>query len=355
MYIQHAVVLNEHYLEENDAAYPAPPEFAKLMGWCCWYMFEVADFTAFQRLHRGGMKAYDQLPVAAVDQNALAMLHYNAGTVETAMGLFAKADVSLNQALAVRRRLGNDDDIAATLNNLGLLYGSTHEFDRAKTCYREAERIHLARLPSADRDLSLNMVRHNLQRTALQRAAVQGVRGPGAVRLPSIAELQATVAFFKSTISWWIAGHACLVLGNALLQQGLYDQARAAYTDAYNTLAAPGKAAKQPAVAMVLYKLGYVDYLQKRYTNAAIKFRASIAISELYSAIPGEQARTQFLLAQVLRAGATPQSADELVTTEKTVVRLVEAYHAANGRSVFEYSVPTQLEGFTALITSKYQ
>lgn len=216
MYCQHAIALNEHYLEYNPTCkgYSAPLEFAKLMGWCSWYvpcaaraystvadgdwryLFEVADFTNFQRLHTGGMKAFEEVPPDTVDKAARALLNYNAGTVETTMGMFEKAKLSLDEALRVRRTLANVDDITATLNNLGLLHGSTHEFDLAERYYSEALKTHLTRPDTPDRNLSLTMVKHNLQRNAIQRGT----------NLPTIDDLQATVDFFKSSASWWMTG-----------------------------------------------------------------------------------------------------------------------------------------------------
>jgi len=159
------------------------------------YLFEVADFSRFQQIHAGGMRAYQEAPKSESDMATLASLNYNAGTVETAMGLFAKAKVSLYEALRIRRSLGvNDDDIAATLNSLGLLHSSVHEFGDAEECYLEARDIHLGRAPSSDRDLSLTMVNHNLQRNAIQRGTT----------LPTVEELQSTVRTLEKSISWWM-------------------------------------------------------------------------------------------------------------------------------------------------------
>lgn len=54
-----------------------------------------------------------------------------------------------------------------------------------------------------------------------------------------------------------------------------YEEAAAAYAEARDILSAPGRAGGQPAVAMVIYKLGCVAFEQSNYTGAA--YVASIA------------------------------------------------------------------------------
>lgn len=81
------------------------------------------------------------------------------------------------------------DDIAATLNNLGLVYNSIHNFDMAEKHYTEARDIHMTRADTDDGNLSLTMVKHNLQRNAIQRG----------INMPTVEELQATVDFQKDS------------------------------------------------------------------------------------------------------------------------------------------------------------
>ncbi|RWA10872.1 hypothetical protein EKO27_g4237 [Xylaria grammica] len=312
-YIQHAIVLNSHYLTRSSSVsqYSAPPEFAKLMAWCSWYLFEIADYSGFAEVLEGGKKACKASPSDAFDEASWSLLNYNAGTVETSMGLFVPAENSLKEALKVRRGLGNEDDIAATLNNLGLLYNSIHEFDLAEKQYSEALQIHLSRPESVDRNLSLRMVKHNLQRNAIQSGR----------NIPPLSEVQETVDIFRASISWWMEGHAYLVLGNLYVKLDKYDEASAAYATARDTLSDEGRASKQPATAMVLYKLGYVAYKKSQYPDAIDFFRKSTAISELYPAIPAEQARTQFMLAKALHQVAQPGAAEEAERKVKTLMK----------------------------------
>ncbi|KAI0866538.1 hypothetical protein F4860DRAFT_523827 [Xylaria cubensis] len=211
-----------------------------------------------------GLNAYD-VNRTGIAEKRLAIhgtrsgVEMNAGTVETSMGKFGPAEQSLNEALKVRRKLGNDNDIAATLNNLGLLYNSIHKFDLAEKQYSEALQIHLSRPESVDRNLSLMMVKHNLQRNAIQSGR----------NIPPLSELQETVDFFEASTSWWMKGHAYLVLGNFFLELKKYDDASAAYSTAIDTLSDEGRASKQPATAMALYKLGYVAYQKFQFSKAA--------------------------------------------------------------------------------------
>lgn len=112
------------------------------------------------------------------------------------MGLFDDAKKSLHEALRVRRNLGEEDNITATLNALGLLYASISDFDQAAACYSEATDIHSRRADTQDRLLSMTMVEHNLQRNAIQKGD----------KLPTVDELHATIAKFRPTASWWMIG-----------------------------------------------------------------------------------------------------------------------------------------------------
>ena len=144
------------------------------------------------------MRACKEVSTENFDKMTWSLLNYNAGTVETSMGIFGEAEKSLNEALTVRKSLPvlNNDEIAATFNNLGLLYNSIHQFDTARQHYLDALQIHENRADTNDRNLSMTMVKHNLQRNAIQSGK----------DLPTVNELQSTIDFFKSTASWWMTG-----------------------------------------------------------------------------------------------------------------------------------------------------
>lgn len=144
------------------------------------------------------MRACKEASKKQFDDATWSLLNYNSGTVDTSTGAFVKAEKYLNEALRVRKSftIPNNDDIATTLKNLGLLYNSIHKFDVAKQHYTEALQIHLNRADTEDRNLSLTMVKHNSQRNAIQSGC----------DIPTVEELQATVDFFKATISWWMTG-----------------------------------------------------------------------------------------------------------------------------------------------------
>ncbi|KAI1132762.1 hypothetical protein F5Y10DRAFT_292436 [Nemania abortiva] len=332
-YIEHAIVLNSNYLTGSSSdgspisPYLAPPEFAKLMAWCSWYLFEIVDYSDFAKVLEGGKKACEASPSNAFDDATWGSLNYTAGSVETSMGKFGPAEESLKEALRIRRKLRNDDDISATLNNLGLLYNSIHEFDLAEKQYSEALQIHHSRPESEDRNLSLTMVKHNLERNAIQSGQ----------NIPPLSQLQETVGIFEASESWWMHGHANLVLGNFFLGRKQYDDASAAYIKARDILNGEGRAGKQPATAMVLYKLGAI-------------FRDSVAISELYLEIPAEQARTQFMLAKALRRAGQPEAAEK---AEEKVATLMKDYCTSIGGQ--EVIVCSEVGDFSKLITAKYQ
>ncbi|KAI0189812.1 hypothetical protein EV127DRAFT_481643 [Xylaria flabelliformis] len=280
------------------------------------------------------------------------------------MGKFGPAEQSLNDALKVRRKLGNDDDTAATLNNLGLPYNSIHKFDLAEKQYSEALQIHLSKPESVDRNLSLTMVKHNLQRNAIQSGR----------NIPPLSELQETVDFFEASTSWWMKGHAYLVLGNFFLELKKYDDASAAYSTAIIHLAMRVERASNPQLrwfttSWVMLHIRNLNFLKlrkfcvyffksKHHSRLAHQctnchsaiFRKSIAISELYPAIPAEQARTQFMLAKALHLTGQSKAAEE---AEKKVAALMKDYCMSIGTQ--GVIVCSEVGDFSKFITAKYQ
>ncbi len=55
-----------------------------------------------------------------------------------------------------------------------------------------------------------------------------------------------------------------------MLELGRYEEAAEAFAQSRDTLGAPGRAVEQPAVAMAIYKQGYVAYEVASYSEAAL-------------------------------------------------------------------------------------
>ncbi|KAK4460361.1 hypothetical protein QBC42DRAFT_253456, partial [Cladorrhinum samala] len=147
---------------------------------------------------------------------------------------------------------------------------------------------------------------------------------------------------------------AYLVLGNLMLKLRQFEGAEKAYLTSRDMLAKPGRAGKQPAVAMVIYKLGCVEYGRSRYSEAAQHFRDSISISKLYEALPAEQARTQFMLAESLRMGGKCVDSTEESVAREMVTNLMKAYHGLSGNPGHPIRCSTAAD-FDMFITTKYQ
>ncbi|KAI0429607.1 hypothetical protein F5Y09DRAFT_255852 [Xylaria sp. FL1042] len=71
-----------------------------------------------------------------------------------------------------------------------------------------------------------------------------------------------------------------LVLGNLLYELEKSNKEREDYTAVTDTLSAEGRARKQPATAMMTYKLGHVSYRTSQYSEAVKLFCESIALLE---------------------------------------------------------------------------
>jgi tetratricopeptide (TPR) repeat protein len=66
------------------------------------------------------------------------------GLLQAGYYSFAQAKTFFHEALAVARRLGEEQGIADTLNLLGNYYANTGELERGIECYQEARKISLS-------------------------------------------------------------------------------------------------------------------------------------------------------------------------------------------------------------------
>jgi|GEM_PF-622882 tetratricopeptide (TPR) repeat protein len=76
----------------------------------------------------------DEEMLAAID-NDLATLYYE-------LGKYNEAKVKAEEALEIRRKLGNKEDIAESLSTASEIYVKLGEFDSAEDCYVEAEKLY---------------------------------------------------------------------------------------------------------------------------------------------------------------------------------------------------------------------
>ena len=76
----------------------------------------------------------DEEMLAAID-NDLATLYYD-------MGKYNEAKVKAEEALEIRRRLENREDLAESLSTASEIYVKLGEFDNAENCYVEAEKLY---------------------------------------------------------------------------------------------------------------------------------------------------------------------------------------------------------------------
>jgi len=76
----------------------------------------------------------DMEMLAAID-NDLATLYYE-------LGKYNEAKVKAEEALEIRRKLRNEEDIAESLSTVSEIYVKLGEFDSAEECYVEAEKLY---------------------------------------------------------------------------------------------------------------------------------------------------------------------------------------------------------------------
>ena len=160
------------------------------------YLFEVADHDALDRVLEGGLRACQIFADEPFQPAVFAFLSHISGTAKTSKGDFKTSETDLLKALDIRRNLKplTEDDMATTLNNLGVLYNSLRNHDRARECLEESLAIQWQRDTSEDREMSIHLAQHNLARNALQMGDIKFAR----------PLLDQQLDFYSKRSSWWM-------------------------------------------------------------------------------------------------------------------------------------------------------
>ena len=223
------------------------------------------DGQAFNFLRRSGILAYrqgnytqslDRFQAAenmAKEDEQLARVFNDLGTVNMAMGQFADAIKAFQSSLKIKQSLGDPNSTGVTLNNIGTVYSKMSEWQEAERYFRQAADLYrengaenrlahtnenIAKSLQQQRkylnaikvlDDSLTFHRQNQDRTAMLRVLVHLAEIYLAVGDVQSAESHLTLA---SAIDTELGQNAQsnplkLVMGKLLSQQGEFQQADA--------------------------------------------------------------------------------------------------------------------------------
>lgn len=323
MFIQHVLSLNEHYLKDakkGERKYKGTVEFAELMSHVGWYLFEVSDFDHVNRVIAGGLKCCEELYDKPSENIIYAFLHHIAGTAEEGKGNFPASEKFLLIAEKSRRSRENaafiiEDDLVATVNNLGLVYNSMNQFEKANHCFLECVELLKLRPQTPDRDMTIVMSDHNVARCTMQAGDLENAR----------PLLEAQHAFYLKSTNWWMLCNSYFVMGNFHWTLGEPELAKAQYMEVRRLMIA-NNASKHPLAAASTYKLGYLKFheaaqspasvptadlsnllnqqstcFNQKLLEEAISFlEESLSILALHPALLAESARVHYVLSQAL-------------------------------------------------------
>jgi tetratricopeptide (TPR) repeat protein len=147
----------------------------------------------------GGLKCCEEIYDKPSENIIYAFLHHIAGTAEEGKGNFLAAEKFLLIAEKSRRSRENvdyiiEDDLVATVNNLGLVYNSLNQFKKAKDCFLECVELLKQRPQTLDRDMTIVMSDHNVARCTMQAGELENAR----------PLLEAQHAFYLKSSNWWM-------------------------------------------------------------------------------------------------------------------------------------------------------
>lgn len=112
-------------------------------------ILEVSNAEVQEKLQRrlhlvNLLDEYERLPVTSATQSERAGLLEDIGLIELFLGEYRRALEYFEEALYLRRTLGNRHGEASTLNNIGIAYADLGENERALEYYKEALPLWLA-------------------------------------------------------------------------------------------------------------------------------------------------------------------------------------------------------------------
>jgi tetratricopeptide (TPR) repeat protein len=246
-------------LAGGSAATPcgaAPAEGLRLAGALWRFWFTRGYLSEGRRWLEGALAGEGR------SEEARAKALHGAGILAWRQGDYAQAAALHEEALALRREMGDTQGVAASLNNLGLVAGEQGEYERARTLYEES----LA-----------------LQRTLGHKQGIANALNNLGILATRLGDYARATELYEESLGLQRAlGHKQGVgavlgnLGRVAERQGDYGRAASLIEEA---LAFARDLGDTREIALSLRSLGAVARLQADYERAASLLTESLALS----------------------------------------------------------------------------
>jgi predicted ATPase/DNA-binding SARP family transcriptional activator/Tfp pilus assembly protein PilF len=210
------------------------------------------------------LEDYPETPEEESDSTARfrrARALHGAGTLAWIQGDSLIAQTRFNESLRLRRLLGDEIAVAASLNNLGLLAWSRRDLEEARRFHREA-------LAIRRKQGNLSLLASSLQNLGV----VEWDRGDYPASRASSEEALALCRVSGDRVG---EGHALNNLGNIALALSDFEAARDWYTQ---SLSVKRQVGYEPGIAATLSNLGVTSLYQQRHAEAEASFEEALTI-----------------------------------------------------------------------------
>ena len=244
------------------------PELADLLAAHAELKTELGDYHGGLALARAAYAVVEGLRGDAARRVRARSLGAT-GNIHRALGDYPRAGACLRRALAVARRGGETHETAIALNNLGILYKYTCEFDRAALHYRRALRI-TRRICGAEHPDVAGLY-HNLGGLAFTQGRYRSAERWGRAALELRTRLSGTggiaVAADAAALAASLDG-----LGRHAEAQQLYHRVLVFFRTHYG--------ARHYEIAVNLNNIGASLYAEGKLAEAAGRYRAALQMKQ---------------------------------------------------------------------------
>ncbi|KAH0536242.1 hypothetical protein FGG08_006864 [Glutinoglossum americanum] len=268
-YIQGSLFLAHRFaykLRKMEPPVRIPQAFVKLLANCAWYLYEIGD-------HIENLQILEIAYESCEDKESLLCAHLRntAGVSYFELNSLTRARECLQKSLAIRESLLDPDneEVANTINNLGLVESAKGELEAAMRLFDRAEEI---RAGLGDESTSLLGITYLSKGRTLHlmgnfEQAIQYLESAEALFIRTVGPNSQLMAYFH------------YAYGNLERSQKNQKQAKRAYNTALEILL--DGALAHALTSSTLYKLGCIEASQGNTERAKTHLERALKLAEL--------------------------------------------------------------------------